>query len=635
MKAPWAVAVSLSVFLLCGAAGAAHLLISGRINTPEFREMAAAQASELLRTRVSIGKVQSAFLNQISFSDLDLERDADSRPYLVHVEKVDFKFHFWQFLTLNFKFPQKIVLHGPHVVVSDNQFPYSFLESKGLETPGAIFADVRIKGGEFRYDHPGLKLPLILTGVDGLVSPDGFGKVRLSVTAQADGIIRGNVRINGQVDFIRRTHDLNLELKSVELDDSIALPFGGLNGTFRWTGDQVSWSGVRADIRGWQVKLDGSFKHYTLKPVLDASFRFDRKAYWGRFNLSADLSSETFLMTFQPSVGRDFSISGRMKKNDEQLSFDSIESTFGYGGEGLLNFKTGDYRWKFFKKNQEIEIVSNMRGMNFSVAAKLDHVRLNRLDLVTSFRVQIVPLSGKSGEDEMRFRGSFETDYFILEYAPFEDFRGSFDLTTAGVQNWVSSWGKSFKMDGHADWSKGDLSGRLQLRVAGFDLSEVQEFASKPLPKRLGGLLDGKLTAEGSFKRPEVIGRFTIKEGALGRLDYDRGIIQFRGFPPYLPLTDSKIYKGRSTLILAGALDLKLKNMFHGVQIQNQDKLVIWKGWEVHSSESEGLLEVGNDKTFFPPITVERREGRQQNLTGGTEDPQEEKVVSAGPRFKF
>ena len=180
------------------------------------------------------------------------------------------------------------------------------------------------------------------------------------------------------------------------------------------------------------------------------------------------------------------------------------------------------------------------------------------------------------------------------------------------------------------------------LNVADFDLGTVHEFAAKPLPKALGGRLDGKLSLEGDFGKPEVTGVFNIHDGKWGQLNYDRGIIQLRGFLPYVPLKDSKIWKGRAVFFLTGALDLKLDNIFAGVKVQTADNLVIWKGIEAVLHEKNTGMELNTAKVGkWGELTVFEAESPEPAAQTGAGQPnaedaeKEKQTVFFGPKLKF
>ena len=238
------------------------------------------------------------------------------------------------------------------------------------------------------------------------------------------------------------------------------------------------------------------------------------------------------------------------------------------------------------------------------------------------------------------FKCEFETDYFILDRQPFEDLKGSFDLSPMGITGIRNSWGTEFQMTGQVTrlWKNPHL--KLVMAVDNFNLGTVHEFAAKPLPKSLGGRLDGKLSVEGDLGNPEVSGVFNIHDGKWGQLNYDRGIIQLRGFLPYLSLKDSKIWKGRTVFFLNGALDLKLDNIFAGVKIQTPDNLVIWKGVEAVLHTKDNSMEMNSAKVGkWGELSVfEASSSAPASAADADEDKAAEKEkqsIRFGPKLKF
>jgi hypothetical protein len=167
--------------------------------------------------------------------------------------------------------------------------------------------------------------------------------------------------------------------------------------------------------------------------------------------------------------------------------------------------------------------------------------------------------------------------------------------------------------------------------VDGFPLQNVQELARRPVPADLRGELEGKLKLRGEWQRPEIQGYFTIKDGTIEKLDFDRAMIQFQGFPPYLKLYDSKIFKGRNTLKLTGAIDLTLENFFHGIQIKKPDSLVIWKG--MSASWKEGHSAVEAEKPLGKKMTMGLEVGA--GAPDSQKQDREETHAILGPKVRF
>ena len=319
---------------------------------------------------------------------------------------------------------------------------------------------------------------------------------------------------------------------------------------------------------------------------------------------------------------------------------DSLAVDPGYHGHGELDFASGNYELIFEKGAKRMMVHSNLQGLDFALNFQFDHARVWGMDLVTRGKLFLHAASLKWKGRDFLFKGEFETDYFILDRQPFEDLRGRFDLSPMGITGIRNSWGTEFEMTGQVtNLGKNPLL-KLMLNVAGFDLGTVHEFAAKPLPKALGGRLDGKLSVTGGFGKPEVSGIFHIHNGKWGQLNYDRGIIQLRGFLPYLPLKDSKIWKGRTVLNLNGALDLRLDNIFAGVKIQTLDNLVIWKGIEAALHEKQNSVELNTAKvgkwgelSVFEARPPEQGQGTDDS--GSENSVKEKQTVLFGPKLKF
>ena len=134
---------------------------------------------------------------------------------------------------------------------------------------------------------------------------------------------------------------------------------------------------------------------------------------------------------------------------------------------------------------------------------------------------------------------------------------------------------------------------------------------------------------------PEVSGKFTLKDGRIGKLEYDLGVLQFHGFPPYLPLEDSRIFKGRTTFFLNGALDFRRRNMFSGIRIQTDDKLVLWKGLEMNTSESRGDVEIETSIPQMPVLNIKPDQGVSNPGISKENQDSSDRSIAVGPKFKF
>ncbi|MDD5217293.1 MAG: hypothetical protein PHN49_09540 [Candidatus Omnitrophica bacterium] len=611
-----------------------HFVFNAHVARADFKSFAESKIGEAFKAKVHIRSVQASFFNEVAFTDLDVEPDTlKPSPYRVRIQKVVFHYNLWQLLTRNIKMPSSVVLDAPEIAIPGEGFPYGILDRLSLGQGDASIAGLEMDNGFIRYEIPNLQAVLELRGVRGSFKPYGVGKLRLDFHAYVSGFANGEVDVQGDVDLIQKTHDLRLDLHSVDFGSKIPIPLETLVGKMRWVNDNFFFDEIQAVIHGWDVEIRGSLERLVQSPALTLHWQVGERKPSVRGNFRADLASQSMHGEIYVKGQPDFIFDGKVRQEDMRYVFDALRVNDDYDGQGWFDFKSGDYRLKFEKERQSVSIVSNLNGLDFEMNLNLNHVKLYGVDLVTSARIRLMPYRKPLKKKVWKFKGAFATDYFILEYIPFYDFKGEFEITPDGIRNFNGSWGNVFNMLGTVSFRKQPFESKFMLNVNGFDLGNVQTFASKPLPKALGGILEGKLKLDGPLNHPEVVGHFTIRNGILGRLEYDRGYIQLRGIAPYLRLYDSKILKGRTTFSLEGAIDMSLANMFHGVEIRKPDKYVIWKGWEANTNQGEGDVEVG--RPLLPTFSLRAGGNSSENIAPDNKDKEDDKYLVVGPKFKF
>jgi hypothetical protein len=437
------------------------------------------------------------------------------------------------------------------------------------------------------------------------------------------------------VDPSKSTHDLWLALDAMDFAQDIPLPFKALKGKIRWVGNDLFFNDLQGTLYGWHAELSGAFLNHEGQPEMNAHVRIGKGTPWMKLDFALSLPHQTLEGAFQPMEGRVFDFRGKVHQDRKRFLIDSIILDSGYQGRGEFDFASGNYELDFEKGAKRMAIHSNLRGLDFVFNLHLDHIKIYGMDLVTQGKLFLHSVSPHWNGRDLSFKGEYETDYFILDRQPFEDLKGVFELSPAGITGIRSTWGKKFQITGQITKFLKNPDLKLLLRVVDFDLGTLQQFEAKPLPRVLRGLLEGTLSVEGNFAKPEVSGIFNIHDGKWGQLVYDRGIIQLRGFLPYLPLKDSKIWRGRTVFFLTGALDLKLDNIFAGVKIQTPDNLIIWKGIEAALHEENNSLELKSSKHGNWGVDVRPKESTSGASEGESKDDEEENAVVFGPKLKF
>lgn len=622
--------------LLVGALLGAQSILRVKVAADEFKHLAEATVSHFLKANVRIAAIELNFLNQVTLRGLEIDpAEGAPAPYLFEVDKVIFQYHPIQLLTAGFKKPSSIQFNAPTISWQKAEFPYDLFQ--GSSQGGAFPSRLEMAKGEARFAVAMWDTEIQLREIQGSYEATAMGQIRVDFRTQVTGLVTGRVRVRGQIDPLRRTHDLTLDLESVRISREWPLPLESLDGQMRLKNGNFFLDAVRTKIHGWQTDLSGSLGNLTAAgPLIQLEGRMGKDSPLAYFDIKADFAAGQLTGKVKLAGQKEFPFQGRLHREGKILFFDSVKGGENYDAKGELNFISGDYWLEIEKETQRIFVTSNLDGMKFRLNVNLHHVPFFGLDLVTSARVRLSPGDAQWEHRNWKFYGSFETDYFILEYAPFEDFRGSFEMTPHGIRNFKSSWGKVFRMDGKTVLGTEGPEAKLTLWVNGFDLKDVRSFAAKPLPKRLEGLLEGRLKVEGPLTRPEVAGNFKIKKGVIGKLEYDQARIQFRGMTPYLPLYDSYLLKGRSSLDLTGAMDLSLPNIFRGIKIQSSDKLILWHGWELSMHQAEQDGEIDRSRIKFPTLAFgTSKSKRSDTLPGETESSQEDPTFAVGPKFKF
>ena len=614
----------------------------GRIaHSPDFKRFAEQRVGEYLKATVHIGEIRPYHLNQLALEKILIETSsAKGGSQLIRADRLLFRYDLKQLWSRKFDAPVGVVLKNPAILIEQDQFPYRYFENTLGGASGLSLPSLDFKGGEIRYLLSSLGKEILLKEVEGKILPTLDKKVQVDVRARMTGMVDGRVHIYGVVDSSKSTHDLWLELSDMDVSQDIPLPFKALKGKVRWAGHDLFFNDLEGTLYGWHAKLSGAFLNREGQPEVSAHVRIGKDVPWMKLDFALSLPHQMLEGTFQPMEGRVFDFHGKVHQDRKRFVVDSIVLGSGYQGRGELDFASGNYEMGFEKGAKRMAIHSNLRGLDSMFNFHLDHIKIFGMDLVTQGKLFLHSVSPRWNGRDLFFKGEYETDYFSLDRQPFEDLKGVFELSPVGITGIRSTWGKKFQMTGQMTKFLKNPELKLLLRVTNFDLGTVHQFAAKPLPKALGGLLEGTLSVEGNLAKPEISGIFNIHDGKWGQLDYDRGIIQLRGFLPYLPLRDSKIWKGRTVFFLNGALDLKLDNIFAGVKIQTPDNLVIWKGIEAALHEKDSSLELNSSKLgswgeFSVLEAHSQRPNSDDKESDGKDDEKDERKVLFGPKLKF
>ncbi len=612
-----------------------HFVLQALVEKPEFKSIAEKRVSELLDAPVEIGEIRALFFNQIALKRLSVaSSDASDASHQILVREIIFRYDIFRLLSRQLEVPSAIVLDAPEISLQKGLLPYSLLKNMHLKKGRGAVAQLDLRGGNIDYELTDFGTRLSVEQIQGSIHPIDGQIIKVDFKAVMRGALNGVVRIRGEIDPADQTQRLEISLDSVGIGEKIPLPLKELKGIVRWEDDDFYFDELDATVHGWNVSLTGKLLHFTEKPDLQVYWKVGKVESLAQGDFRLDLQAGILEGRVTPSRRRSKTFRGDLEQQGDRLLFSNLEISENYNGQGWMDIRTGDYQFDINRNGQRISLASNLTGLDMDMNFDLSHVRFIGLDLVTSIAVRVRPVQTQWQKRQWQFDCAFDADYFILEYTPLEDFKGTFLLSPQGMKNFTSTWGQAFHLEGHIDFQGDESSGKLTLKVKDFDLSGVKDFASKPLPDHLGGLLEGKLMLEGMLKALQADGKFVIKGGRLGKLDFDRGIVQFEGIPPYFRLYDSRILKGRTTLDLEGAIDLSLSNILAGIQIKTGDQLIIWKGWEATGAQGEDV-EIEKPGSGLPTLVFKTGDQNQSALVKDSDQKDEGQYLAVGPKFKF
>lgn len=605
------------------------------VGEKEFRTAAEAKVEEFLQAKVRIRHIHVGRLNEIDLSGLEIEpRLQPAIAYQVEVKKIIFQYDFFQLLVQKIRGPKAVILQSPYLRLKDSIFPYEVFRNFEMGSSRSNVSSLQLKGGKIQTLLKPFSKELFLNEIEGRFDSMGSGKVKVDFSANAEGFMKGKIKVHGMIDVLHQTHDLKLQLHAVNVGDSLALPFGTLQGSLRWINDEFIIEDIATQVHGWDSKLQGRISNLGQQAFVDIKLISGKKDFQVEIPLKMDFQNglmETGLST----AGYHYTLKGPIQSQGMKIRSEKLVLNDTYHGSGTIDFNAGDVKLRFENGNQRFAIASNLKNTDMVLNVKLDHAKWWGMDVVTQGQARLTA-TPFLGEDRLwKFHSQFETDYFILEYTPFENFQGSFDLDQSGVTNLMSSWGNAFTLSGSINFSE-PPSAHLSLKVNDFNLDGIRSFGAKPLPKNLGGVLSGKLKIDGVMGKPEVSGLFSIKDGILSELEYDKAQIQFEGTPPVLNLTDSKILKGRTKLNLLGSINLSLSNILEPIEIQTFDKMVLWKGLQLNATQQNGQLEISTDLSKrFPMLALKAGYTSGEYASSKDNQFQDEGYIATGPHIKF
>ncbi|HTL46747.1 MAG TPA: hypothetical protein VL688_01655 [Verrucomicrobiae bacterium] len=617
-------------FLL--AMGAAYGFLQRYVQTGAFKAAAMQHLEAKFGGRVAIGSIQVRSFNKVLLTGIVIEKgEAPSRVGL-EIPRAVFRYPLTQLLSRNFRIPSSIFLEAPRLEVEDPLVLRDVLAGSQNEALRSLFSKIDFRDGRIKCRVPGINTPVILREIRGSFRPGFNGIANLDFKASAEGVLSGPFHLKAYVDLLKKQYGIKVMLEGARLSGDFPVDLEDIRGALTLENGNFRAGPLKVKSHGWESVLEASMDGGN-SPVLRLAMDLGKNERLGRLEASVDLAKQKIHASAGFLAGRRFEFEGGIRREATKIFLENLTTSGGQSGRGMLDFQSGDYSLAFENGFQRLSVTSNLSGLDFTLGLDLNHLDFFGMDLVMASRVELTPVEPSWGNDAWEFQANFSTDYFILEQEPFDDFRGKFRLDPRGIKDFSGAWGSIFEMTGKVMLDRREPECDLALKVSGLDLAGAKEFAARPLPP-LRGVAEGKLKIEGAARKPDVSGVFSIKDGALGKLEFDRAMIQFRGFPPYLALDDSRIFKGRTTLHLVGAFDLSLDNILAGVRVETADKLILWKGMSLSANEADSNLEL-DVLSRLSTLNLDLKNENKGTRLGESDPLTEENYAAVGPKIKF
>lgn len=607
----------------------------GAKNADRIKNYVQAQAAEKLHSKLSLSAIKLGFFDHLTLLDVTAkDLFPASWKNQIGVKSILIRYGLIELFSRRFDKPSELILKSPHIVFSSKiGSPLLWESSRGdYASFFKSITKIKIQNGRIDIAPPNKDFHMAFYQVEGEIKPFGLGKIRVNLISQSEGAFSGDLKVHGVIDLLRGTQELKVELLDINARPETRIPLQSASGKIILKENSVEIDKLSTHIQGWNSKIYGKILNFKTQPMIDIQAHFSSEQDVFDVQALADFGDHKLVGEVKTNSIEVMPFSGRLAKINEVIRLSDFDFNGTFNSSGELNLETWDYSFLFSMGSQMGVLTSNLFEDNLTVSLTLDHFKVAQLDLVSQIELKLkADRSRSGGAQNAGYHAEFETGYFILETLPFEDFEGSFFINHRGINQIFATWGQAFELSGSVLFKKDSPDLKLSIKINDFDLELIKHLDDEPLRKSFGGMLNGKVKVLGSLDQPELFADATVKQGWVGPLKYDLGIARAQGFFPYLPISDAKVMKGRTELDLYGALDFTLSNPFYGVQVRADDKIMLWNGWNLNTSEHDGDIQIGRLIDDLPALSL--KAGNVHMADG--EGFHDERYLTVGSKVKF
>lgn len=573
---PSAILISFFVFLLFGSLW----ILEVRLVPTNLKTVTEQWMGQFLGVPVRVNRIRVGWFRHLSLGGLEINWTKTALPLLVDVERIVVRYDFASLIKRNFQIPTKIFLDSPH-------FAFESLHRRGSLVDMRLLMSERGFLTRFDFEDGKLEAPwfragekLTLMGIRGHAIPKNGSIFDFELQGRLEGAASGALKVIGELDIEEKTVRFSAQLKDVFFKPESRIPVEALNGAIEVSSRVVDLHDVSFLIRGVPCQLNGTITDlFSEEAVFDLSFQTVGDRLPVQIEVDGDLREQS-ISGIARFNHRNYRFQGSLVPRHHAIELERIIMNDRYQASGLLDYRAGTYEFNVENEEKRAKVDLVLDGFSGRLTAQLDHFDFFDYDVVTYATLEFAPTDEFLQDGLPIFDLYVETDYLVFEHHVLRDFHGKARLSAHGLHDILARWGNLSTLRGHVSFHE-KPEADVVIQMGPLPLGRVQSLGNSALPRSLGGNLEGKLYVRGFLGEPDLEGAFTIKQGKIGSFEYDRAQIHFFGQFPYLPLSDSKVWKGKHSFPLKGGFDFTLRNFLQGVDIVNTERVVIWKGIEL------------------------------------------------------
>jgi len=209
-------------------------------------------------------------------------------------------------------------------------------------------------------------------------------------------------------------------------------------------------------------------------------------------------------------------------------------------------------------------------------------------DIIVTGRI----LKNKRGE-RVYFLGKLISNNLMLGNAKLVNPKMLFKLTKDELRVYSLNFGKPYRLRGIVRLIE-PFETELYFEILRANIRDIALILKVKNPDVVVGMMNGMLKIKGPLYNLSSGGIIESKNGRVGPVRYNFASVKLEGFGPIINIADSNIKQGDGTLNIEGYIDLRNvikpnSNIFEGLRVKSDMKIVSWNGWDITKSGSDGL----------------------------------------------